>query len=155
MGVLRNSIDIARPATEVFEYCSDQCNELEWTPGPMKSCEKLTDGPVGLGTRYRAEWSGAGSRIVEITRYDHPRSWQASADSGAIGMVFDATVQAVPGGSRLVVQTDVRAHGLARLASPLLDRVMQRQRVQSLAAIKRTLEAKPAAAHPSTDPVGR
>jgi hypothetical protein len=146
LGVLKNSIDIARPPVEVFEYCSDQCNELEWTPGPMKSCEKLTDGPVGLGTRYRAAWSGAGSRIVEITRYDHPRSWQASADSGAIGMVFDASVEAIPGGSRLVVQTDVRAHGLARLASPLLDRVMQRQRVQSLAAIKRTLEAKPAAA---------
>lgn len=72
MGVLRNSIDIARPPAEVFEYCSDQCNELEWTPGPMKSCERLTDGPVGLGTRYRAEWSGAGSRIVEITRYEPP-----------------------------------------------------------------------------------
>ena len=64
-------------------------------------------------------------------------------------MVFDCSVEPVPGGSRLVVQTDVRTHGLARLASPLLDWVMQRQRVQSLAAIKRTLEAKPA----PTDPV--
>lgn len=66
----------------------------------------------------------------------------------AIGMVFDASVEAIPGGARLVVQTDVRAHGLAKLASPLLDWVMQRQRVQSLAAIKRTLEAKPARADP-------
>jgi len=148
VGVLRNSIDIARPAVEVFEYCSDQCNELEWTPGPMKSCERLTDGPVGLGTRYRAEWSGAGSRIVEITRYEHPRSWQASADSGAIGMVFDCSVEPIPGGSRLNVQTEIRTHGLAMLVSPLLDWVMQRQRVQSLAAIKRTLEAKPAPAAP-------
>ena len=63
-------------------------------------------------------------------------------------MVFDASVEPVSRGSRLVVQTDIRAHGLARLASPLLDLIMQRQRVQSLAAIKRTLEAKPAPADP-------
>ncbi len=31
------------------------------------------------------------------------------ADSGAVGMVFDASVEPVPGGSRLVVQTDIRA----------------------------------------------
>jgi hypothetical protein len=41
----------------VFDYCSDNRNELEWNPSAI-SIEKLTDGPVGLGTKYLARWKG-------------------------------------------------------------------------------------------------
>ena len=32
--------------------------ELEWNPR-CRAMEKLTDGPVGVGTRYRAKWKGS------------------------------------------------------------------------------------------------
>jgi hypothetical protein len=143
MAVLENAVEIARSPVEVFDYCSDLSNEREWTPGSMKSVEKLTDGPVGVGTRYLAEWQQGGPNTVEYTRFERPTSWEATSDSKMLGMVFQARVEPTSAGSRLIVRMDLRPHGLARLGSPILRRVMQREEVRNLAAIKRTLEAGP------------
>jgi hypothetical protein len=58
-----------------------------------------------------------------------------------LGMVFHARVEPTSTGSRLIVRMDLRPHGLARLGSPILRRVMQREEVRNLAAIKRALES--------------
>jgi hypothetical protein len=50
---------IHRPAQDVFDYCSDLRSELQWNP-KVKYVQKLTEGPVGVGTRYRAQWSNSG-----------------------------------------------------------------------------------------------
>ena len=72
MAVLENAVEIARSPLEVFDYCSDLSNEREWSPGSMNSVEKLTDGPVGVGTRYLAEWQQGGPNTVEYTRFEPP-----------------------------------------------------------------------------------
>ena len=152
MAVLENAIDIARSPLEVFDYCSDLCNELEWSPGYMKEVERLTDGPIGVGTRYRAEWQQGGPNTIEYTRFERPTSWEATADSKSLGMVFQGRVEPTPAGSRLVIRMDLRLHGIARLASPILGRAMQAQEIRNLAAIKRTLEAKSTTADPMDRP---
>jgi len=50
---------IRRSPEDVFESCSDLRSELQWNP-KVKYVEKLTDGPVGIGTRYRARWANSG-----------------------------------------------------------------------------------------------
>jgi uncharacterized protein YndB with AHSA1/START domain len=55
----RTETVIHRPPEEVFEFCSDLRSELQWNP-KVKYVEKLTDGPVGVGTRYRARGPTAG-----------------------------------------------------------------------------------------------
>lgn len=152
MAVLENAIDIARSPLEVFDYCSDLCNELEWSPGYMKDVQRLTDGPIGVGTRYRAEWQQGGPNTIEYTRFERPTSWEATADSKSLGMVFQGRVEPTPAGSRLVIRMDLRPHGIARLASPILGRAMQAQEIRNLAAIKRTLEAKSTTADPMDRP---
>ena len=47
---------IRRSPEDVFEFCADLRSELQWNP-KVKYIEKLTDGPVDVGTRYRARWS--------------------------------------------------------------------------------------------------
>lgn len=42
---------IARPLNEVFAYAADFANGEEWDPG-VKSAQKTSDGPVGVGTTY-------------------------------------------------------------------------------------------------------
>ena len=142
MGVLENSVDIARPVPEVFDYCSDLCNELEWTPGSMTAVERLTEGPIGVGTRYRATWKQGGTHEVAYTQFERPTSWVAAADSPSLSLIFRARVDPTDSGSRLTVQMDLRPHGLTKLASPILHRVMQRQELLNLAAVKRTLESR-------------
>ncbi len=44
----------ARPS--MFDYLADPRNELEWNP-KVEVMEKITDGPVGLGTKFRAKWT--------------------------------------------------------------------------------------------------
>jgi len=146
MPVLENAIDIARSPVEVFDYCSDLCNELEWSPGYMKSVERLTDGPIGVGTRYLAEWQQGGPNTIEYTRFERPTFWEASGDSPSLGMVFQARIEPTPTGSRLIVRMELRPHGLARLGSPILSRAMQGQEIRNLAAVKCTLEASTASA---------
>lgn len=53
MTVIINSVEIARPIEEVFDYLSDQVNELHWNPS-VEAMEKLTDGPVRVGTQHPA-----------------------------------------------------------------------------------------------------
>jgi hypothetical protein len=144
MAVLENAIEIARSPVDVFDYCSDLCNELVWSPGYMKSVERLTDDPIGVGTQYRAEWQQGGPNTIEYTRFERPTLWEAAADSKSLGMVFLGRVEATAAGCRLIVRMDLHPHGLAKLAAPILTRAMQRQEVRNLAAIKRTMERRAA-----------
>ena len=70
-----------RPPQEVFEFCSDLRSELQWNP-KVKYVEKLTDGPVGVGTRYRARWANSGPTTVEVMAFDRPHSWETTASPG-------------------------------------------------------------------------
>lgn len=56
--VISNSVEIRCSPEDAFDYLSDHRSELEWNPG-IESIDKLTDGPVGLGTKYRAKWKSA------------------------------------------------------------------------------------------------
>jgi hypothetical protein len=69
--VISNSVEIRCTPEEAFDYLSDHRNELEWNPG-IESIGKLTDGPVGLGTRYLAKWKSA-PKAVASGRVTEPR----------------------------------------------------------------------------------
>jgi len=71
--------------------------------------------------------------------------WTATSDSKSLGLVFQARAEPTSAGSPVIVRMDLRPHGLARLATPILSRVMQGQEIRNLAAIKRTLGARPGA----------
>jgi hypothetical protein len=61
------SIEIDRPVAEVFDFVADQRNEPLYNPD-MVSSQKLTDGPIDVGTRFgrragasptRSAWSSS------------------------------------------------------------------------------------------------
>jgi hypothetical protein len=71
--VISNSVEIRCTPEGESGYLSDHRSELEWNPG-VESIGKLTDGLVGLGTRYRAKWKSAPEAVeVETIAYDRPR----------------------------------------------------------------------------------
>ena len=71
---------IRRPPADVFAYLSDLRNEMEWNPSAQR-IKKLTGGPVGMGTRFEAEWRNAPRTVVEVVRYEPPRLWQTRSRS--------------------------------------------------------------------------
>jgi hypothetical protein len=52
MPVIANSVILRCPPEVVFDYLSDHRAELEWNP-KCERIEKLTEGPVGVGTTAR------------------------------------------------------------------------------------------------------
>lgn len=141
MATLHNTIDINQPAEHVFWYCSDLCNEVDWNPD-ITSVERVTDGPVGLGTRYRARWArGGGPMVVEYVRFEPPVHWASTATSDRLTVNFQASVAPIPDGARLAVRMELVPHGVPRLALPILRRVMQRAEKRNVVAIKARLES--------------
>jgi uncharacterized protein YndB with AHSA1/START domain len=75
LAVIEAEADIQRSPEEVFDYCSDHTHEPEWN-SKMKDVEKLTDAPIGLGTRYRMVFTSAPSVISECVRFEPPSVWE-------------------------------------------------------------------------------
>lgn len=81
----RTEMVMRRAPEEVFDYCSDLRSELQWNPN-VKYVEKLTDGPVGVGTRYRARWANSGPTTVEVVQFDRPHTWETTAIARGMGI---------------------------------------------------------------------
>jgi hypothetical protein len=113
MTVSENQITVACTPEELFDYWVDLRNELEWNPTAV-SMEKVTEGPIGVGTRFLARWKGAPS-ATEVTclEFERPRRW-VHDNGGPIAATFTDTVEP-PG--RVAARRAVRCAS-ARLVPP-------------------------------------
>ena len=64
-AVIENTGEIGRTPEDVFDYLSDMANEVAYNPDCV-SMERLTDGPVGVGTKYRAKWKQSPGAIITV-----------------------------------------------------------------------------------------
>lgn len=138
MAVIENSVEISRSPEDVFDYGVDLRNELEWNPD-AESMEKLTDGPIGVGTKFLAKWKDSKLLEVECTRYERPHAWR-HVNGGPLSIVFDATVSPSGNGSRLAVRFDVRPHGMMKLFFPVLLQILKRGERRNMERIRKALE---------------
>jgi hypothetical protein len=147
MAVITNQTLVACTPEQLFDYCVDNRNELEWNPTAV-SVEKITDGPVGLGTKFLAKWKGAPSVLeVECVEFDRPRRW-VSANGGPIVVRVTGTVDAVGNKSRLTFEFDARPTGWFRLVFPPFMLMMRKQEKANMTHIREALERRIAAGNP-------
>ncbi len=138
--LIENVIEITRTPEDVFDYLSDLENEVRWNPDCL-SMQRLTNGPVGVGTRFRAKWKQGPVIFPEVTAYERPRNWTYE-NGGSIACVMDITLEPTPsGGTRLTSRGLWSANGLARLFFPVFIRTMRKAEVQVVANARRALEA--------------
>jgi len=131
---------IRRPPEDVFDFCSDLRSELQWNP-KVKYVEKLTDGPVGVGTRYRAQWSNSGPTAVEVVQFDRPRMWETTATARGMSIRFQGTVADAAPGARYTAYLELQPKRLARLVAPLALLAMRRQDQKNMHRIREALES--------------
>jgi Polyketide cyclase / dehydrase and lipid transport len=85
MARVRGSIDIDRPVDEVFDVVADQTNEPRYNPA-MTASHRLDDGPIGVGTRFRATVliQGKPQQVeIEITGFERPSEMASRSVMGA------------------------------------------------------------------------
>ena len=118
---------------------TDIGREFEWNPR-TKRVAKLTDGPVGAGTRWEGEWVAGDPMLIEYVAFDRPRRWRSIGRSRGLLVVSEGRVEEAGDGSRLTLRFELEPHGRLRLIAPLLGRIMSGRERQNVAAIKARLE---------------
>jgi uncharacterized protein YndB with AHSA1/START domain len=142
-AVIEAEADIERSPEDVFDYCSDHTHEPEWNI-KMKEVEQLTDGPIGLGTRYRMEFTSAPSIISECVRFERPSVWEMAGRSKLMTSGWRGRVLPSGDSAHLMLRMEIQLHGLLGLAAPLLRRRMRPELERDIATIKVRLEEESA-----------
>jgi hypothetical protein len=132
---------IRRSPEDVFDFLTDLRHELDWNPN-AKHVEKLTDGPIRVGTRFRARWSGTGSTDVEVIGHDRPNTWATRSAVMGIEVIASGCVFAIAGGSRYTIRLELRPRGMARLLAPLAKILMERGEDRNMRRVRQALEAQ-------------
>jgi hypothetical protein len=130
---------LRRPPEEVFDFLSDLRHELDWNPA-VRQVEKLTDGPVGVGTRYRAQWAGTPPTEVQVIGFDRPRAWATRSRAMGMDVIAAGRISPTPGGSLYAIHLDLRPRGLARLFAPLAKAMMERGEARNMRLVREALE---------------
>jgi len=138
-GVVENAIEIEASSEAVFDYCTDVLREPEWNP-KLLEVEKLTAGPIGLGTRFRIRLDGVGWSTTENIAFQRPSFCAATSASRLLDVRLEWEVTPTERGARLSVRTLLLPHGVLRFAQPILRRIMREQWEHHLRRIKAKLE---------------
>lgn len=136
------TIEIERPAVDVFPWLVEPDRRLRWVEGLRAST------PVGDGT-YR-ETMEAGGRRVEVTstiaRLDPPHAVDVDMNGAGISARAESRVADDGGRSRVSSSLDLQLGGLLRFASGVAGRQAQASLERSLLRLKELVEDEPAVA---------
>ena len=154
MARIEGDIVIDRPVEAVFDYVADQSNEPQYNP-QMVRAEKITAGPVGVGTKFRSAVASMGrtaEMLIECTGYDRPRRLASTTTMQQADISYMLTFEPVGTGTRMRWSGQVRPKGAYRLLGPLITWLGRRQERRNWASLKHRLEASPAATVSQREP---
>ena len=139
------TITINRPIDEVFDYWADLENGPRWA-APVVERRKLTEGPVGVGTRYHAVDRFPGRDLqfqVEVTGFERPRLMTAAVGEPMNGH-WEARFSQQNRATTLQLFADVSPPGPLKVLAPLMGSWMRRAVLKDLETLKAVLEGSPA-----------
>ena len=144
MAIVSGEILINRSVEQVFDFVSDQRNEPIYNPRMLQS-EKITDGPIGVGTRFRA-MAMSGRRkvemIIEVTEYQRPRRFGSRTMMSSADIAGGLTFEPVNGATLMRWSWEVRPNGALRLLGPMVAGLGRRQERRIWVGLKNQLEGK-------------
>lgn len=142
------SIDIDRPAYDVFAYVTDPTHFYEWQQGVVFGGMKEPGTPaVGSHCTMTRRIGGANRPSTSIvTKMNPPTSWAVHGIDGPIRASVDVTVQALDNSrSSVSIDVDFEGHGIGKLLVPLVVRRQAgKEMPANLARLKDRLESSSA-----------
>jgi uncharacterized protein YndB with AHSA1/START domain len=139
------SVEIAAAPEAVFPWLADSKRRLRWM-GALVESEPLTDGPPGVGSRYRDVFEDHGQRIeleAELVEVAPAKRLTARLVSKGFESTSSQRLEATGEGTRLTAAVETRYTMLAaRLLAPLVTRHSQKQLEADLARLKELVETE-------------
>jgi carbon monoxide dehydrogenase subunit G len=133
---------IDRPPEEVFDFVADEENEPRYNP-QMRRAEQISEGPIGVGTRFRAETVSMGRAVpmvIEFTGFDRPTRIEETAHMSSMDLHGRLTFEPVPPGTRMRWSWQLQPRGVLRLMGPLVASMGRRSERRIWTGLKRLLE---------------
>jgi hypothetical protein len=96
----------------------------------MRSTKKLTEGPIGVGTSFRAEMIGRGRVVpmtIQFTEFDRPRRLEERVQMKAMDLTGGLTFEPVDGTTRMRWSWNLEPHGVLRFMGPVVAAMGRRQ----------------------------
>jgi uncharacterized protein YndB with AHSA1/START domain len=144
------TIEVARPAEDVFAYATDPARFNEWQQGVVGGHMDHDGTPeVGSHCHTTRRIGGADrSSTSEVTHIDPPNTWGVRGIDGPIRAIVDLTVEPMSTDrSRLTIAVDFTGHGIGKVLVPLVVRPEARKEMpKNLEMLKQRLETSSATA---------
>jgi uncharacterized protein YndB with AHSA1/START domain len=140
-ATVESSVDIDRPPEVVFDYAADMRHELEWNPD-VESMAKITDGPIGVGTKFQAKWKQSEQVVVECVRFDRPNRLTLE-NGGSLETQVDVSLTPRSTGTHFVSRFRARPHGATRLFFPIFVTMMRKFEAANMLYLKKAVESQP------------
>ena len=143
MKTVQDSIEINAPVHQAFEALADPAQQMKFDGDMMLSCEKISDGPIGKGTRFRGRFKGMGTMEYSYSEFipDQLIEHAVQMPFGSLRHRFQ--FEANGGGTRLTQQATLQPNFAGKIMWPLMMKNMLSKRLQTLnVLVKGFAEAK-------------
>jgi uncharacterized protein YndB with AHSA1/START domain len=130
---------LRHPVEAVFGFMADPANRPRWQEHTQR-VEILTEGPSGVGTRWRETTGGVGTYEAEVVAFEPGRLWVEEADtSRGRGRISVAFAPQGATASLLSVTVEIHLRGARRLMGPALAPLIARQLPRDLERLEELL----------------
>jgi uncharacterized protein YndB with AHSA1/START domain len=147
MAPITTTIEIARPAEEVFAYVTDPSTMPEWQQGCVSGHQDAPTTCVGSKCTTIRRIGGREREVnTKITDYDPPLRWADRGIDGPIRAIVAVTVEPLAdrSRSRLTIELDFTGHGIGKLLVPLIVRRQAAGEMpEDMRRLKQRLETRP------------
>lgn len=135
MPVIEESVFIARPPQEVFDYIAATENIPVWDSSVLQAAQTGSE-PMGMGIRSTGSSKIMGRTFdwtAEVTEYDSPHRIVNHSVEGKLSFTITDTFESVEGGTRFTYRIDA-ASGLGGVFGRLADPFVQRAQTRTVRA---------------------
>jgi uncharacterized protein YndB with AHSA1/START domain len=137
---VEHTVEIERPADEVFAWLIDLARLPEWQTTVIES---HAEGPLGEGARIRERRSLLGHEAeteLEVEAFEPGRRLALSTLRGPVDLSVDHLLEEVDGRTTLHVTAEARPGGLLRLAGPAVAARARHELRRDFGRLKQLLE---------------
>jgi hypothetical protein len=145
-GRFEGTAEIDRPIGEVFAYLAEGTNDQDFSPRVQK-IQKVTDGPVGVGTVFVSTVKDAGltsRREFRITEYTEPTRLRWAEQSKNLVTAAEGGYDLEDlgdGRTKLLVFNVLEGHGVGKVIAGLALKAARKDAPAFAERIKKAVEA--------------
>jgi uncharacterized protein YndB with AHSA1/START domain len=143
------SVEVERPAAEVFNYATDPSRFHEWQQGVVSGSMQSRGAPAVGDRCVTTRRIGGAERPAtsEVVELNPPRTWAVRGIDGPIRAQVDVCVESLTDQrSRLTIAVNFEGHGIGKVLVPLVVRRQARAEMPgNIARLKERIEKPPIA----------